>query len=77
MLSPKVKETVPVHNRAERGERRAEEQESSNSELFSLLTEMREEMKRRDEKFREELRWRDENLAVENRTREENLVPLL
>ena len=53
------------------------EEESSNSELFSLLTEMREEMKRRDEQFREELRWRDKNLAVENKAREENLVAVL
>ena len=42
----------------------AKEQESSTSGLFSLLTEMREEMKRRDEQFKEELRWRDETLAA-------------
>ena len=56
---------MPTHNRAERGKRRVGEQESNTSELFSLLTEMRGEMKRRNEQFREELRWRDENLAVE------------
>ena len=41
MLSPSVEEIMPTQNRVERGKRRAEEQESSNSELFSLLTEMR------------------------------------
>ena len=54
-----------------------EEQESSTSELFSLLTEMREEMKRRDKQFKEELTWRDETLAVENKRKEENLVEIL
>ena len=44
MLSPNAEETVSAHNIAERGKRRAEERESSNSELFSLLTEMKEEM---------------------------------
>ena len=43
MLSPSVEETVPAQNRAQRGKRRAEGQESSNSELFFLLTEMRDE----------------------------------
>ena len=56
VLSPNVEETLPTQNRAERGKRRAGEQESINFELFSLLTEMREKMKRRDEQFREELR---------------------
>ena len=69
MLSPNTKETLPTQNIAKIGKRRAEEQESSCSELFSLLTEMREEMKRRNEQFMEELRWRDENMSVENRTR--------
>ena len=68
---------VPTQNRAERGKRRAKKQESSNSELFSLLIEIREEMKMRDEQLKEELRWRGENQAVENRTREENLAALL
>ena len=40
---------VPTQNRAERGKRRAKKQDSSNSELFSLLIEIREEMKMRDE----------------------------
>ena len=44
MLSPSAEETVSTHNIAERGKRRAKEQESSNYELFSLLTEMKEEM---------------------------------
>ena len=38
MLSPSAKETVPTHNKVERGKRRAEEQKSINYELFSLLT---------------------------------------
>ena len=67
MLSPNAKEIVPTQNIAERGKRRAKEQENNNSEPFSLLTEMREEMKRRDEHNKEELRWRDENLAVKTK----------
>ena len=46
MLSPSVEETVPAQDRVEGGKRREKEQESSNSELFSLLTEMREEKNR-------------------------------
>ena len=42
MLSPKVEETMPAHNREEREKGKIEKQESSNSELLSLLTEMRE-----------------------------------
>ena len=57
MLSPRAKKIMSSHNRAEKRKRSAEEQESSNSELFSLLTEIREGMKRRDEKLKEELRW--------------------
>ena len=65
MLSPRAKEDIiPAQNKAERGNKIAEEQESSTSGLFFLLTEMREEMKRRDEQFREELRWRDKTLAA-------------
>ena len=52
MISSSAKETVPAQNIAKRGKRIAEEQESNNFELFSLLTEMREEMKRRDEQLR-------------------------
>ena len=44
MLSPSAAEILLAQNIAERGKRRAEEQESSTYELFSLLTEMREEM---------------------------------
>ena len=68
MLSPRAEEdTTPAQSRAERGSRTAEGQESSTSGLFSLLTEMREEMKMRDEQFREELRWRDEAMVIENK----------
>ena len=68
MLSLRAKEdTMPAHSREERGSRTAKGQESITSGLFSLLIEMREEMKRRDEQFREELRWRDEAMAVENK----------
>ena len=68
---------MPTKNKAERGNIIAQEQESNTSGLFSLLTEMREDMKRKDEQFREELRWRDETLAAENKRREENLVAVL
>ena len=44
MLSPSVEEIVSTHNRAKIGTRRAEEQESSNSKMFSPLIEMREYM---------------------------------
>ena len=71
MLSSNAEETLPAQDKAERGNKRVEEQESSTSESFSFVIKMREEIKRRDEQFREELRWRDENLATKNRTREE------
>ena len=77
VLSPSAEDTLHAQNIVERGKRRAEEQESITLELFSLLTEMREEMKRRGERFRGKLRWRDENMAAENRTREENLATVL
>ena len=44
VLSPSVEEIVFAHNRAKIGTRRAEEQESSNSKMFSPLIEMREYM---------------------------------
>ena len=77
MLSPIAEEIVPAHNRAGRGRRREEKQDSSNSELFSLPTEMRKEIKKRDEWFKEELRWRDEIMVVDNKAREENLEALI
>ena len=52
MLSPNAEETLPTQNRAARGKIRIKEQESSNSELFSLLTDMRGDMKRRDDQLR-------------------------
>ena len=73
MLSPIADETIYAQNIVEKGKRIAEEQESSNSELFSLLTEMRE----RDEQLKEELRWRYKNQAPKNRTIEENLAALI
>ena len=70
VLSLRAEEdTMLAQSIAKRGSRTAEGEESSTSGLFSLLTEMREEMKRRDEQFREELRWRDETLAEENKRR--------
>ena len=56
--------TAPLVITKTRGKRRAEVQESSNSELLSLLTEMKKEMRRRDEQLRDELRWRDDNQAA-------------
>ena len=77
MLSPIVEETVPTQNKAEKWKRRIQEQECSNSELFSLLTKIGEEMKMRDEQLKEVLRWRYENQAAKNKTKEENLATLL
>ena len=45
VLSSNAEETLHDHNRAERGKRIEEEQDSNTYELFYLLTEMREEMK--------------------------------
>ena len=56
MLSLSAEEMVPAQNRVEKGKRIIEYQESGNSELFYLLTEMKEEMKMRDEQLKEELR---------------------
>ena len=53
MLSPKEEEEIPTHNRAEKGKKRIEEQESSASKLLSLITEMREDMKRKDKHINE------------------------
>ena len=44
--------------------------------MFSLLTEMREEMKRRDEQFKEELRWRDEAMAAKNKKKPSSKAPI-
>ena len=78
VLSPRAEENImPTQNKTERGNMTAKEQESNTLGFFSLLTEMREEMKRRDEQFKEELRWRDETQAVENKRREENLAAVL
>ena len=50
MLSPKAKEdTILAQSKEERGSRTTKGQESSTTTLFSLLAEIREEMKRRDE----------------------------
>ena len=68
---------IPTQSREERGSRTVEGKDSSTSRLFSLLTEMREEIKRRHKEFREELRRRDETLVVENKRREENLAAVL
>ena len=71
-----VEETVPAHNRVERGKRITKEQESSNSKLFSLLTEVREKMKRKYEQHKEELRWSENNQAIEDKKIEDSLVAL-
>ena len=70
MISPSAEETLPTKNREEIGKTRAKEQDSNTFELFSLLTEIREKMKRRDEQFKEELRSRDKNMAAKNKTSE-------
>ena len=49
MLSSSLEETLSAQSKVGRGKRRVEEQERSTSELFSLLTDMREEMVTRDE----------------------------
>ena len=78
VLFSNAEETIPALVRVEeRGKRRAEVQENNNYEPLSLLTEMRDEMRIRDEHFREELRWRDNNQTEENKKREENLAALL
>ena len=54
MLSPRVEEdTIPAQSRAKRGNKTVEGQESNTLGLFSLLIEMREEVKRRDERRNE------------------------
>ena len=60
MLSPTIDKATPAPARAkERGKRRAEVEERSTNELLSLLKEMKNEIRGRDEKLKEELRWRD------------------
>ena len=79
MLFPTIAEetTTPLVRTKNRGKQRAEDEETNISELLVLMTELREEMRRRGEQLRDELRWRDENQAVENKKREENLAALL
>ena len=52
VLFPRDEEEMPAHNKAERGKKGAEEQKNNEYELLSLLTEMREDQKRRDEQLR-------------------------
>ena len=62
---------MSAQDKAKRGKRISEELESSNSELLSPLTKMREELIRRDEQLNEELRLRDTNQAMKEKRREE------
>ena len=60
MLTPTIDQGESTQNKAdERGKQRAENDESSHSELLTLMREMKNKMKERDEQLREELRWRD------------------
>ena len=63
MLPPTADQGTSAPTRAKgRGQQRAKIEESSTSELLSLLKEMKSEMKEGDEQIRKELRWRDNHL---------------
>ena len=71
MIYPTVEEITSSPLRTEnRDKQRAEEQESSNSELMKLIKEMRE----IDGKIREELRWRDNHHNEELKNKDNNLT---
>ena len=63
MLFPIADQATPTPTRAkERGKQRDENEASSHSEMLTLLKEMKEKMRERDEQVREKLRWRDNHL---------------
>ena len=53
---------------------RATSEDSSNSKLLSMLKEIKEEIRERDEQIREELRWRDNHLEDQMKKRENTLA---
>ena len=60
-----------------KGKKRATIEDTSNSELLSMLKDMREDLEERDEKIREELRLRDEHLEDQINKREDALTTAL
>ena len=78
LLSPTTEEATPAQRRGEiRGKERAEEQENNIFELLTLIKEIRDEMRGRDEQLREELRWRDNHQDEETWKKENNLTKSL
>ena len=78
VLSPTIEEAALAPIRAEeKGKRRVEAKENYNTEMLSLLKEMREELKQRDEQLKEELRWRDTHIEEKLKNKEDNLTATL
>ena len=78
LFSTTEEETIASPVRTEnRGKQRAKAEERNSSERLVLMTEMRDEKRRRDEYIREDLRWIDDNQAIENMKIEENLAAVL
>ena len=63
VLSPTTDQATPTPARVEeRGKQMTETEANNNSELLTLLKEMKEERRERDGQVREELKWRDNHL---------------
>ena len=68
---------LPSMKQRGKGKRRATNKESSNSKLLTLVKEINEEIRERDEHIREELRWRDNHLEDQIKKRENLLTTAL
>ena len=78
MVSPTIgQETLAPRRTENRGKQRAENEKINNSKLLSLLQEIRDGIKGRDEQLREEVRWRDNHQDEENKKIENNLTVAL
>ena len=78
MLSRTINQGTLALTRAEEiGKQKTATEESSTSELLSLLKEMKEEMMEMDEQMREKLRWRDNYLEYQIKKRENTLAVAL
>ena len=78
VLSPTTDKAASTPAKVEdRGKRRAAVEEISTTELLSLLKEMKEEVRERDEQIREELRWRNIHLDEQLKKRENTLTTAL
>ena len=78
MISPTTDQATPIPARVEeRGKQITETEANSNSELLTLLKEIKEERRERDGQVRGELKWRDNHLEDQINKRENSLAVAL